>query len=293
MRTQPRTILLFGGSSDIGLSIVRATLGTLRATAPDTPDSPAVNVLLAGRHSRARTAAATRLSRDGHRVITLAYDANYGTAQVRAVFDRAVAAAGDLDLIIVSVGQLRAEEEPEPAPVTQAADPAAEPKPELFVQPDPHGAPTQRSPAEPGLEALLTTNLVGPALIANEAAAALCLKGHGQLVVLTSAAAARPRGEILGYAVAKQALDAFVRGLDRRTRPLGVRCVVVRPGRVRTRMTAALPPVPLTVNPDQVAARVIRGLQRRSGVVWAPAVIAPITLLLRATPTWAMPRSLR
>ena len=264
MTGPPRCILLVGGSSEIGLAIVRAVVerGGSRS------------IVLAGRHMPVLETAADHLRAGGHSVHTLSYDAAWSAPVTADFLRQAQATAGALDLVVVAVGTLH-----------PPCQPSAEPHPPL--------GPEHPSPAEPGLEEMLQTNLVGPAVVANEVADLLCRQRHGHLVVVTSAVAVRPRGQLLGYAVAKQALDTFVRGLDARTRGNGVRCVVVRPGRVQTRMTAGLPPVPGTARPEQVGARVRTALRKGSSVVWAPAAVGPATTLLRMTPDRALPRSLR
>jgi decaprenylphospho-beta-D-erythro-pentofuranosid-2-ulose 2-reductase len=247
------SILLVGGSSQIGVAIVEAVTG-----------SSGGEVVLAGRPAPALEAAADRLRAANSTVTSMAYDADWPAKRAADLLLAAEAAVGRLDLVVVAVG------------VLQTRGPA-----DLPIV------------AEPDLATLLQTNLVGPALIANEAARLLSDQQHGRLVVVTSASAARPRGQILGYSVAKQALDSFVRGLDRRTRPHGVRCLVVRPGQVRTRMTAGLPDAPLTTGPERVGLRVRRALTRRSAVVWSPGAMGPLTTLLRMTPSWVLPEELK
>jgi decaprenylphospho-beta-D-erythro-pentofuranosid-2-ulose 2-reductase len=233
-------------------------LATVRALVGDHE----ADVALAGRPGPALERAAQLLQSSACSVRTFDYDASWPADRVEDLLVQAERAVGPVDTVLVAVGMLG----------TPAVPPAL---------------------AEPGLRDLLTANLVGPALVANAAVELLARHGRGQLVVVTSAAAARPRDEILGYAVAKQALDSFVRGLDRRARRRGVRCLVVRPGRVRTRMTTGLAPAPLTVGPDQVAARIRAAVTRRSGVVWVPAVVGPVTLALRAIPSRVLPRTMR
>jgi decaprenylphospho-beta-D-erythro-pentofuranosid-2-ulose 2-reductase len=255
----PHAVLLVGGSSQIGLAILDEL----------TADHPCL-VLLAGRDSPALTAAAARQRAAGHTVHRMEYDASWSAGQTRELVRQADGLSGGLDLVLVAIGML-----PRPAA--------------------PPGGGTTAPPdvREHGLEQVLQANLTGPALVASEAAGVLCARGRGQLAVVTSASAVRPRGEILGYSAAKQALDSFVRGLDRRTMPHGVRCYVVRPGQVRTRMTAGLADVPLTTGPSQVAVRVRRALGRRSGVVWSPALMRPASLILKMAPNWALPEALR
>lgn len=266
MTTTHQTLLLVGASSEIGGAIVDALLGDRQGT-----------VILAGRPSPRRAGACARLREAGHTVTVLEYDAAFDQRQSAALLQQARAVTGTLNTVVVAVGSMSGSY----APVAPE-----EPTP---------GAPAP-SPHEPNLQHLLLTNLVGPALVANEAASALSLQGHGRLAVVTSAGALRPRLQILGYACAKQALDSFVRGLDRRTKPFGARCIVVRPGRVRTRMTVGLPPTPLTTGPGHVGERVKEALLVLRGsraVVWSPRFMGPVATVVSRLPYGTLPKDLR
>ena len=70
-------------------------------------------------------------------------------------------------------------------------------------------------------------------------------QGRGTIVVLSSVAAELPRASNAVYCASKAGLDALARALDDDLRPYGVRVMLVRPGFVRTRMTAGLPEPPL------------------------------------------------
>lgn len=264
MTTAHQTILLVGASSEIGGAILDSLLGDQRGT-----------VVLAGRPSPRLAGAGARLREAGHLVTVFDYDATFDQHQATDLLERARAVSGTLDAVVVAVGTMT-------SPRAQAAsdDPSA----------------SAKSPAEANLQHMLWTNLVGPALVANAAASVLSRQGHGVLAVVTSAAALRPRLQILGYACAKQALDSFVRGLDRRTRPLGARCIVVRPGRVRTRMTVGLPPTPLTTEPVHVGERVkgvMTAVKRSRGVVWSPRLMGPVATVISRLPRYALPKDLR
>lgn len=258
------SILLVGASSEIGGAIVDAFLA----------DRPGT-VVLAGRPSPRRAGAVARLREAGHGVTVLDYDASFSEDQAAELLQQATAVTGTLDAVVVAVGSMGS-------------------TPHDQVSPGGTGLPAQTpAPGEPNLHHLLIANLVGPALVANAAATLLSAQRHGVLAVVTSAAAIHPRQQILGYACAKQALDTFVRGLDHRTRPNGARCIVVRPGRVRTRMTAGLSPAPLTTDPSDVAERVRAAMMTPRAVVWSPRLMGPATNILSRIPQFALPKDLR
>jgi decaprenylphospho-beta-D-erythro-pentofuranosid-2-ulose 2-reductase len=60
--------------------------------------------------------------------------------------------------------------------------------------------------------------------------------------------------------------------------------MVVRPGFVRSRMTEGMPEQPFTVDPDDVAAAVVRGLERGHEIVWAPSVLRWVFAVMRHLP---------
>jgi decaprenylphospho-beta-D-erythro-pentofuranosid-2-ulose 2-reductase len=100
--------------------------------------------------------------------------------------------------------------------------------------------------------------------------------------VLSSVAAVRPRSSNAEYGATQAGLDAFFTGLRDRLRGTGVRVVVVRPGFVRTRMTAGRYPAPFAVDPGDVAEAVLAGLDH--DVVWVPRLLGPMMAALRLAP---------
>jgi decaprenylphospho-beta-D-erythro-pentofuranosid-2-ulose 2-reductase len=60
--------------------------------------------------------------------------------------------------------------------------------------------------------------------------------------------------------------------------------MVVRPGFVRTKMTAGLDEAPMTTDPDKVAEAIAAGLRRGSHTVWAPAPLRVVFSVLRHLP---------
>ncbi|MGC4939859.1 SDR family NAD(P)-dependent oxidoreductase [Kribbella sp. DT2] len=119
------------------------------------------------------------------------------------------------------------------------------------------------------------------------------LSGTAQLVLISSAAAARPRSAIAAYSLGKQLADSTAVLLAPQAARDGVRVLVVRPGFVRTRMTADLPRPPLATTPEQVGRRVARALRGRRVVVWAPPTMAVVVWVLRLLPARLVPPALR
>jgi decaprenylphospho-beta-D-erythro-pentofuranosid-2-ulose 2-reductase len=128
------------------------------------------------------------------------------------------------------------------------------------------------------------TNYLGGLSAGLEAARRLRAQGHGTLVVLSTVAAERPRRSNYIYGSAKAGLDAFAVGLGDSLRGTGVRVLVVRPGFVRSTMTAGLEPAPLATTPEAVADVIADALRRGKEIVWAPPPMRVIMSGLRHLP---------
>ena len=103
-------------------------------------------------------------------------------------------------------------------------------------------------------------------------------------MVLSSLAAVRVRRSAYVYGAAKAGLDAFVVGLAESVSSTSVDVRVVRPGFVRTKMTAGRTPAPFAVNADDVARDVGRALGSDRPVIWSPPAIAWVAAAMQALP---------
>lgn len=117
---------------------------------------------------------------------------------------------------------------------------------------------------------LIRTNFEGPALLLSLFAERFLARGSGALVGVSSVAGDRGRASNYFYGAAKAGLTAFLSGLRNRLSSSGIRVVTVKPGFVRTQMTAGmkLPPL-LTGEPAEVARAIFAaGEQGRGDVVY-------------------------
>jgi len=136
----------------------------------------------------------------------------------------------------------------------------------------------------PSVARLATVNFTGPAAATAAFARVLRNQGHGRIVVLSSVAGYRVRAANLVYGAAKAGLDGFALGLGDALAGTGVKVMVVRPGFVRTKMTAGRKAPPFSIDPPKVADAVIRGLESDAEVVWVPSVLRYVFALLRLAP---------
>jgi decaprenylphospho-beta-D-erythro-pentofuranosid-2-ulose 2-reductase len=139
-------------------------------------------------------------------------------------------------------------------------------------------------------ERLLAVNFTNTVLFCEHARTRLLRNGGGTLCVFSSVAGDRGRKPIVLYGAAKAGLSAYLEGLDHKFRSSGLVVVCVKPGFVRTSMTEGLPQPPFAGDPDTVARRVVRAIDRGTPVVYAPAVWQLVLLIIRYIPRAIMRR---
>ncbi|MFC0316229.1 decaprenylphospho-beta-D-erythro-pentofuranosid-2-ulose 2-reductase [Gordonia phosphorivorans] len=237
----PQSILVLGGSSEIGLAITAEYLsrGPMRVVLATVPNDPAAEAAVAAM----KTAGASSVEQ-------LDFDA-LDTASHPAVIDAAFA-GGDIDVAIVAFG-------------IQGDDEQAWQDQKLAV-----------------LEADINyTAAVSVGVLLGEKMRA---QRHGQIIAMSSVAGERVRRSNFVYGSTKAGLDGFYLGLGEAVRPDGVRVLVVRPGQVRTRLSAHVAEAPLTVNKEDVAQRVVAAVEKGKDVIWVPGPFRFIMMVLRHIP---------
>ncbi|MDH3656088.1 MAG: SDR family NAD(P)-dependent oxidoreductase [Myxococcales bacterium] len=139
-------------------------------------------------------------------------------------------------------------------------------------------------------ERLLRIDFSNTVLFCEAAKRALLEEGGGTLCVFSSVAGERGRKPVIIYGAAKAGLTHYLEGLDHKHRVDGLRVVTVKPGFVKTSMTAGLEPPPFAGEPDAVARRVLGAIDRGAPVVYAPAPWRLIMAVIRALPRAMMRR---
>ncbi len=143
--------------------------------------------------------------------------------------------------------------------------------------------------ADPALaERLAHINFTGTVVFC-ETARRYLTKG-GTLCVFSSVAGERGRKPVVIYGATKAGLSAYLEGLDHKFRQEGLRVVTVKPGFVKTEMTAGLQPPPFAGEPEAVAKQVLRAIDRGTPVVYAPAPWRAIMAVIRTLPRSVMRR---
>lgn len=137
---------------------------------------------------------------------------------------------------------------------------------------------------------LLTADFVNTVEFCEEARRRLLSAGGGTLCVFSSVAGERARKPVVFYGAAKAGLSYYLDGLDHAYRARGLRTIVVKPGFVKTSMTAGLTPPPFAGEPEQVARLVLAAIDRGEPVVFAPKIWRWIMLVIRNLPRAVMRR---
>lgn len=132
---------------------------------------------------------------------------------------------------------------------------------------------------------VMESNYVGPALFLLSGASLLKARGEGCIVGISSVAGDRGRASNFVYGSAKAGLTALLSGLRNSLASANVAVVTVKPGFVATQMTAGMNlPKPLTAQPEEVAAAIVRAQQRGADVVYVRPVWALIMLIIKCIP---------
>ena len=237
----PQTILLLGGTSEIGLAICQRYLR----------DAPARIILAALPDDPGRADAVALLTRAGAKSVTLVDFDAIDTVSHPQVIDECFG-DGDIDVAIVAFGLL--------------GDPE-----ELWQN--------QRKAVQ--IAEINYTAAVSVGVLLGEK---MRHQGFGQIIAMSSAAGERVRRSNFVYGSTKAGLDGFYLGLGEALRQFGVRVLVIRPGQVRTRMSAHVKEAPLTVDKEYVAELAVTASAKGRELVWAPGTFRYVMMVLRHIP---------
>lgn len=237
----PQTILLLGGTSEIGLAICERYLrsASARILLACLPDDPG------------RDDAVAQMKAAGARSVELIDFDAVDTDSHPKVIDQAFA-GGDVDVAIVAFGLLGDAEE-------------------LWQN--------QRKAVQ--IAEINYTAAVSVGVLLGQKMKA---QGFGQIIAMSTVAGERVRRSNFVYGSTKAGLDGFYLGLSEALREYGVRVLVIRPGQVRTRMSAHIKEAPLTVDKEYVADLAVTAAAKGKELVWAPAAFRYVMMVLRHIP---------
>jgi decaprenylphospho-beta-D-erythro-pentofuranosid-2-ulose 2-reductase len=237
----PQTILVLGGTSEIGLAICERYLRNTRARI----------VLAAMPGDPGRDAAVAQMRAAGARSVEMIDFEATDTDSHPGMIDQAFS-GGDVDVAIVAFGILGDAEE-------------------LWQN--------QRKAVQAAQ--INYTAAVSVGVLLGEKMRA---QGFGQIIAMSTVAGERVRRSNFVYGSTKAGLDGFYLGLSEALRPFGVRVLVIRPGQVRTRMSAHVKEAPLTVDKEYVADLAVASAAKGKELVWAPTAFRYVMMVLRHIP---------
>lgn len=185
-------------------------------------------------------------------------DAERPDSAAQSVDEAFDAAGGSVDLVIVAVGRLGVQSDDEISP-------------------------------EETLR-MMNVNFTWPVVALTQIRNRLVAQGSGRILVISSVASVRVRRSAYLYGGAKAGLDRLTDALADSLEGTGVTLQLLRPGAVRTRMTAGLAEMPFMTGPNEVAEYVVAGLSTNQRVIWSPPILRWVYLVLRHLPRqlWRM-----
>ena len=137
---------------------------------------------------------------------------------------------------------------------------------------------------------LVTVNFANTVVFCEHARKRLLARGGGQLTVFSSVAGDRGRKPVAIYGASKAGLSVYLEALDHKFHAAGLSVLCVKPGFVKTPMTAGLKPPPFAGEPERVAQDVVRAMNRKKPVLYTPGIWALVMLVIRWLPRFVMRR---
>jgi decaprenylphospho-beta-D-erythro-pentofuranosid-2-ulose 2-reductase len=137
---------------------------------------------------------------------------------------------------------------------------------------------------------LVTVNYANTVVLCELARKRLVARGGGRLVVFSSVAGDRGRKPVAIYGSSKAGIATYLEAMDHKFHAAGLSVLCVKPGFVKTAMTAGLKPPPFAGEPDDVAKTVVRAMDRGKPVLYVPGMWALVMLVIRWLPRFVMRR---
>ena len=219
-----------------------------------------VSVALVARRKSELDQVATRLrssATGGQKILTYQHDVtNY--AEVPELFQRIAAELGGLDMIVYSAGVM-----PEVAPN------------EYNFEKD---------------KAMIDVNVLGGIAWLNEAAMRFQNLGGGTIVGISSIAGERGRRGTPAYYTSKAAFSTYLESLRNRLSQYGVQVTTIKPGLIRTIMTAKQPDGLWMISAEEAAHQIVKAARSGAIVKYVPWKWRMISFILHSLPSFIFRR---
>jgi decaprenylphospho-beta-D-erythro-pentofuranosid-2-ulose 2-reductase len=131
---------------------------------------------------------------------------------------------------------------------------------------------------------ILHTNLLAPVSLLTWLGNYCAQRRSGTIAVLSSVAGERGRKSNYVYGSSKAGLTAFVDGLRNRIDREGVRVMTIKPGPVKTAMTAGMKGCGKFADVEVVAAALVKAIDRGTDIVYVPGIWRVIMAVIRSIP---------
>lgn len=143
-----------------------------------------------------------------------------------------------------------------------------------------------------GAKNIIDTNFSGAVSILEIIAADFEQRKWGFIVGISSVAGDRGRQSNYLYGSAKAGFSAYLEGLRHRLFASGISVLTVKPGFVRTKMTADLDlPEKLTATPEEVADRIATAVQKKKKIIYVKPIWKGIMWIIVHLPGFVFYRS--
>ena len=131
---------------------------------------------------------------------------------------------------------------------------------------------------------ILHTNFVAPVSLLTWLANFCVQRRAGTLAVISSVAGDGGRKSNYLYGSSKAGLSAFLGGLRNRVDREGVTVLTIKPGPVKTAMTANMPKSEKFADVDSVAESIVSAIDKRKDILYVPFQWQPIMFIIRNIP---------
>ncbi len=135
---------------------------------------------------------------------------------------------------------------------------------------------------------LLTVNFANTVTFCEHTRKMLLAAGGGTLCVFSSVAGDRGRKPVGIYGSSKAGLSHYLESLDHKFRAEGLVTVCVKPGFVKTGMTAGLDPPPFAGEPEGVAKDVLKAIDAGKPLIYTPGIWRLVMLVIQHLPRFVM-----
>ncbi|MGQ3393450.1 SDR family NAD(P)-dependent oxidoreductase, partial [Blastomonas fulva] len=132
---------------------------------------------------------------------------------------------------------------------------------------------------------VMDSNYAGPARYLLAAARRMANVPDGCIIGISSVAGERGRASNFIYGSAKAGFTAFLSGLRNAHAKTGLHVMTVKPGFVRTQMTAGMKLSPvMTAEPEQVADAILKAQDKKADVIYTLGRWRLVMAIIRAIP---------